>query len=95
MIWLLSLISLSSFPALAIINGNWTEWGQWSDCSKCCGTGNQTRLRDCTNPPPSNGGVDCVGEPTEIRECNTHPCTGIDIYKNDLTIKGKRVTLCV
>ena len=39
-----------------------------------CGGGIQERARTCTNPPPSNGGKDCVGDNIEERECNTVRC---------------------
>ena len=46
--------------------------GGWSDgaCSKTCGDGFQTRT--CTNPAPSNGGKDCVGDATKA--CNVAAC---------------------
>ena len=37
------------------VNGNWTDWGNWSgcDCDHSDGTGTWNRTRSCTNPPPS------------------------------------------
>ena len=37
------------------VNGNWTDWGNWSgcDCDHSTGTGTWNRTRSCTNPPPS------------------------------------------
>ena len=56
------------------VNGAWTDFGEWSPCSKKCGTGNQIRNRLCANPIPGYGGNDCSGSDTEAQNCNTHPC---------------------
>ena len=50
-------------------DGGYSEFGDWSECSVTCGRGNQTRMRTCTEPPPSQGGADCVGEGSETRPC--------------------------
>ena len=46
------------------VNGGWTDFGDWSECSAECGTGSQTRSRSCTNPAPANGGQECLGDET-------------------------------
>nr|XP_034329828.1 SCO-spondin isoform X4 [Crassostrea gigas] len=51
------------------INGGWSPWSAWGKCSNTCGRGQETRTRTCTNPPPQNGGADCVGSGTESRDC--------------------------
>ncbi|XP_074624581.1 SCO-spondin-like isoform X5 [Acropora palmata] len=56
------------------VNGNWSEWGEYSLCSVSCGGGVQARYRECDNPLPAYGGKDCVGESEEIRPCNQFPC---------------------
>jgi hypothetical protein len=50
-----------------IVNGNYSEWSEWSTCSnKCPGDkqgffiGNRTRSRRCDNPAPTKGGLDCA-----------------------------------
>lgn len=49
------------------IDGGWSEFGS---CSVPCGGGTQSRV--CNNPPPANGGLDCVGPSTQ--SCNVDPC---------------------
>lgn len=47
----------------ALVPGNWTDWSNWTDCSANVtrnGTWYQYRFRDCSNPPPLNGGF-CPG----------------------------------
>ena len=58
------------------IDGNYTEWSKWSDCSVTCGGGKQTRSRTCTNPHPKHGGKNCdeLGPASETQECNPDPC---------------------
>ena len=58
----------------SIVDGGWSEFGNWGECSKPCGGGEQSRSRTCTNPPPSGGGAQCAGEDEETQECNTHEC---------------------
>ncbi|KAK7454681.1 hypothetical protein BaRGS_00039564, partial [Batillaria attramentaria] len=42
------------------VDGGWSCWTDWGPCSVTCGEGTRTRTRTCDNPPPSNGGADCV-----------------------------------
>ncbi|XP_078346319.1 LOW QUALITY PROTEIN: SCO-spondin-like [Oculina patagonica] len=58
------------------VNGGYSDWGSYGECSKSCGGGVQTRKRICTNPPPANGGEDCngLGPDTSTRKCNTQAC---------------------
>ena len=58
------------------IHGNFTQWGQFSPCSRSCGNGTKIRLRNCTNPVPRYGGKNCslYGRNTQIISCNTNPC---------------------
>ena len=59
---------------LISVNGGYSDFGDWSECSAECEGGTQTRTRTCTNPAPAHGGTDCVGDSSETRNCNTHPC---------------------
>lgn len=58
------------------VHGNWSEWGEFGECSVSCGKGTQTRFRACDNPPAAYGGRDCIGESEDIRPCNDFPCAG-------------------
>lgn len=51
------------------VNGEWTGWGGWSECSVPCGTGSQRRARTCTAPEPAQGGATCEGPGHETRTC--------------------------
>ena len=63
-------IEISPFP----VDGGWSDYGDWSVCSKECGGGEQTRERNCNNPAPENGGAECQGESVESRACNEQAC---------------------
>ena len=55
---------------LIAVDGGWSEWGQFSECSETCGGGYTTRTRQCNDPSPINGGEDCPGETFETAVCN-------------------------
>ncbi|XP_070535820.1 semaphorin-5A-like isoform X2 [Ptychodera flava] len=58
------------------VNGSWTCWSDWTECSASCGGGVQSRIRNCTNPAPAGRGENCTGNATERRECNAFQCPG-------------------
>ena len=51
----------------AFIAGRWSDWSVWSECSKTCGSGRNTRSRTCEERS-------CVGTVTQERSCNTFAC---------------------
>ncbi|XP_071104973.1 uncharacterized protein [Haliotis cracherodii] len=74
------------------VDGNWSEWTVTTgDCSASCGGGSRTisRNRTCTNPAPSNGGADCVGESKEedSEVCNSDGCP-VDLCDGCLYANG-------
>ena len=48
------------------VDGGWSDFGDWSECSGSCGI--MTRRRTCTNPPPSGGGACC--DYIEAKSCS-------------------------
>jgi len=53
-----------------LVDGGWTLWTDWSDCSSTCGPGLITRDRTCTDPLPQYGGQGCFNSPQESYACN-------------------------
>ena len=60
------------------VNGGWTTWSRWGYCSQTCGTGERSRSRTCTSPPPQNGGEQCAGASLETKECTRRTCPPVD-----------------
>merc|ERR550514_1761834 len=56
------------------VDGGWSDYGPWSDCTAECGKGAVSSTRSCTNPAPANGGADCAGEATLTKDCGLPPC---------------------
>ena len=82
-------IVVSSLSAVTAIDGNYTEWSKWSECSASCGEGQQSRSRECMNPKPQFGGRNCshIGGSEESRPCTIVNCEGKKVlYLLDLTI---------
>ncbi|XP_036374893.1 semaphorin-5A-like isoform X1 [Megalops cyprinoides] len=56
------------------INGGWSPWSSWAQCSRDCGRGIRNRKRVCSSPEARYGGVPCLGPALEYQECNITPC---------------------
>ncbi|XP_076872442.1 hemicentin-1 isoform X2 [Brachyhypopomus gauderio] len=56
------------------VDGQWSEWSSWDECSRTCGQGNRTRVRACSRPPAQHGGRACVGRAAEAVVCSIRPC---------------------
>ena len=52
------------------IDGDWADYGEYSECSRSCGGGVQFKERQCNNPRPQNGGRYCEGAGRIYRMCN-------------------------
>ena len=56
---------------LSVVDGGYSKWGSWGECSVPCGRGKQMRYRKCDNPVPKRGGKGCgeLGPARELRTC--------------------------
>eukprot|EP00079_Xenopus_tropicalis_P024320 XP_012816895.1 PREDICTED: hemicentin-1 [Xenopus tropicalis] len=59
---------------LCPVDGNWSEWSTWEECSRSCGSGKRTRVRTCSDPPAQEGGKPCIGKAVDVAVCNVKPC---------------------
>lgn len=60
---------------IVIVNGGWSNWSEFSECSVTCGDGVRLRSRICNNPLPDSDGLQC--DPTKSSEnmaCNVKDC---------------------
>ncbi|XP_028395069.1 uncharacterized protein LOC114519183 [Dendronephthya gigantea] len=62
------------------INGGYSEYGPYTECSVTCGEGVKYRRRTCTHPRPKFNGKSCrrLGPSIESKPCNGHPCPNKD-----------------
>uniref|UniRef100_A0A8B9XEI6 Semaphorin 5A n=1 Tax=Bos mutus grunniens TaxID=30521 RepID=A0A8B9XEI6_BOSMU len=67
------------------VNGAWSAWTSWSQCSRDCSRGIRNRKRVCNNPEPKFGGMPCLGPSLEYQECNILPCPGEQVPKSGKT----------
>ena len=75
------------------VHGNYSEWSEFTDCSKTCEGGQKHRKRTCTNPSPGLGGNDCagLGRDVEYIDCNSDVrCPGIQKSKYETDWTGIR-----
>ncbi|XP_069815842.1 SCO-spondin-like [Dendropsophus ebraccatus] len=56
------------------VDGSWSSWTPWSECSASCRGGFQRRYRFCSKPPPSGDGRPCEGPDHEEQPCSLEPC---------------------
>lgn len=58
-----------------MVDGGWTDYGDWSKCDAECGPGQMTAVRTCTSPVPKAGGKQCEGAAVLTKECTLKECT--------------------
>ena len=51
-----------------------TQWSDWSQCSRTCGTGQRERNRKCVAFSQASSRLYCQGLLQEIDKCNTNEC---------------------
>ncbi|KAK7084982.1 Hemicentin-1 [Halocaridina rubra] len=61
-------------PKPCPVDGNWSPWDPWSECSVTCGSGVRYRYRYCTAPAPLYEGKPCDGPTTEEEACKLRDC---------------------
>ncbi|XP_078382401.1 uncharacterized protein LOC144665100 [Oculina patagonica] len=61
------------------VDGGYSDWSPWSNCSVTCGNGTQQRIRSCTNPPPAYSGKQCGGLSQQTRKCFLQMCLTPDL----------------
>lgn len=57
------------------VNGGWSPWNSFTECSASCGGGVKSRYRKCNSPLPDHDGIPC--DPMEANEsliCNEVNC---------------------
>ncbi|KAL5271467.1 hypothetical protein ACHWQZ_G001930 [Mnemiopsis leidyi] len=62
------------------VDGDWTDWGNWStcECDHSTGTGTWNRTRSCTNPSPFCFGSACEGEEVSSGTCDDQCCLTVN-----------------
>ena len=65
---------VSSSVCCPVVDCEWENWSVWSDCTKSCDGGTQTRTRG--KIPAQHGGAECEGASEQTRDCNTDNCPG-------------------
>lgn len=62
------------------VDGSWSGWNTVVACTVTCGTGQQSRKRNCSNPTPANGGANCQGKEYDNSSCSLSACPGDLIF---------------
>ncbi|KAI1293481.1 Netrin receptor UNC5C [Halotydeus destructor] len=52
------------------LQGEWSPWSAWSECSTKCGSGFRKRTRSCSNS--LGPGFGCKGDAEQLSECKVH-----------------------
>ncbi|XP_069129224.1 properdin-like [Argopecten irradians] len=60
------------------IDGQWSQWNDWSSCSVSCENGTRKRSRLCNNPAPAYNGIFCRGDQYDSEHCTYGTICPID-----------------
>ncbi|WAR26346.1 LOW QUALITY PROTEIN: HMCN1-like protein [Mya arenaria] len=72
------------------IDGKWSGWGVWSECSVTCLNGTKSRNRTCDNPPAQYNGADCVGSFTDSDVCLPRDyCNSVKSYSSQYKSRNR------
>lgn len=52
----------------------WTEWGEFTACSRTCGSGTRQRRRTCQDVCHEGVSEACAGSSVQVEPCNQQPC---------------------
>ncbi|XP_059193400.1 A disintegrin and metalloproteinase with thrombospondin motifs 13 [Centropristis striata] len=72
-------VSSDELSSSVVVHGSWSNWSEFSPCSRTCGGGVTHRTRKCNNPRPAFGGNDCEGPDIEAELCHQQPCEGTQL----------------
>lgn len=61
-----------------VADAKWSRWSPWTDCSRSCGKGRQSRTRTCSDKATgqSLGNGWCAGKPQQEKSCADWKCPG-------------------
>eukprot|EP00058_Branchiostoma_floridae_P028482 XP_002613973.1 hypothetical protein BRAFLDRAFT_67461 [Branchiostoma floridae] len=60
------------------VDGGWSPWTSWSNCSETCGNGSRNRSRRCDLPLPQHGGANCTGDAKQSQACGQDQACYVD-----------------
>ncbi|KAK7100724.1 hypothetical protein V1264_023622 [Littorina saxatilis] len=64
------------------VDGVWTLWTSWSECSVTCENGTRHRTRMCNHPPQMHGGKPCEGDDIQFKPCTLPMCPVDGVWKD-------------
>ncbi|XP_032239031.2 coadhesin-like [Nematostella vectensis] len=68
------LVALSYVYKELSVEGGYSEWSNWSACTRSCGQGLRGRIRRCDKPIPGVMGKPCAGRNVNTEKCELKPC---------------------
>lgn len=63
-----------SLSKMKPVNGGWSDYEDFGECSRTCGGGIKIRNRYCNNPRPMYGGQHCFGKKKDYEICASNRC---------------------